>query len=269
MKKRHTNSPLLTSLLLASIISAGCAGLNQNPISPKDKAEILYDSAMEDLEDGLFPEAIIGFSEIRTKHPYSPFAQLALLRIGDTNHNRAKYNDAIDDYKNFLKYYPSHELGKYALLQIGHSYYKQLPLDWWFLPPSAEKDQANIRRAINAYRETTLQHPDSDEAKLAGERIRECRSKLAKHEIYVARFYFKREKFKAATLRSNYLLEHYPNLGFEAEALLLAAQAFIQLEEPNQARRYLNRLLENHRSSPEATMGHQLLLNLPAPPSKS
>ena len=267
MNKRHPLSLTTPALLLASLF-IGCAGLNQSAPPTQDKAEILYNTGMEDLKDGLFPEAIKGFSEIRTEYPYSRFARLALLRIADANHERGKFNEAIDGYRNFLKYYPNHDLSEYAMLAIGHSYYKQLPLEWWFLPPGTEKDQANIRRAIAAYRETTLAHPDSKEAELARERVFECRKKLAEHELYVARFYFQREKFKATTLRSAYLLEHYPDLGFEPEALLLGARAFIQLNQAEPAREYLNKLLKGYKDSAEAATGHQLLLELQATPPR-
>ena len=40
------------------------------------------------------------------------------------------------------------------MYRIGESYFEQIPSDWWFLPPSAEKDQASTRLAISAYRGT-------------------------------------------------------------------------------------------------------------------
>jgi len=243
---------------------AGCV-INPDPdATPTDPVEKLYNIAVEDMEDGLFPEAIKGFTEIRTKHPYTSWARLALLRIADTNSERGKFSEAVDGYRNFLKYYPKHDQAPFARLQIGNAYFEQIPGDWWFLPPTAEKDQANIRRAIDAYREMTASHPDSEESKIAQERIKECRHKLAAHELYVAQFYFERDKFKGTIRRTNYLLAHYPNLGLDTQALLLGAKAHIAQDESSKAREKLSRLVEEFTGTEEAKAAQNLLKTLPA-----
>ena len=83
---------------------AGCATtlLRGTPKNAQDT----YEVAMEDLQDGLFPEAISGFTELKTKYPYSKYAALADLRIADTHFERAKYVEAIDAYRAFLKFHP-------------------------------------------------------------------------------------------------------------------------------------------------------------------
>ena len=251
------------AIVVLALCWVGCT-INPNPnATPKDPVEKLYNIAVEDMEDGLFPEAIKGFTEIRTKHPYTPWARLALLRIADSNLERGKFSEAVDGYRNFLKYYPKHDQAPYARLQIGNAYFDQIPGEWWFLPPTAEKDQANIRRAIDAYREMTSSHPDSEESKIAQKHIKECRQKLAEHELYVAQFYFEREKFKGTVRRANYLLAHYPNLGLDTQALLLGAKAHIAQDEPAKAREKLSRLVEEFSGTEEATAAQKLLKTLP------
>ena len=264
MNKRPPCFSRLFGVLLTVTLLHGCALTGSTDPKSKDDAEVLYNDAMEDLHDGLFPEAIKGFSSVRTRHPYSNFARLAMLRIADANRERGQYEQAVDGYRNFQKYYPNHELYLYALLHIGHTYYAQLPSEWWFLPPGAEKDQTSVRRAITAYQAVTRQHPTSEEAKTAQERIEECRQKLASHELYVARFYYAQRRFKATGMRTAYLLEHYPTSGFAPEALLLGARALVEQKETPKARQYLKRLLQDFGQSPEAAEAKTLLEDLPA-----
>ena len=263
MNKRSPFFSRLFGVLITLTLLHGCAITGSTEPKPKDEAEVLYNNAMEDLTDGLFPEAIKGFSSVRSKHPYSNFARLAMLRIADANRERGQYEQAVDGYRNFQKYYPKHELYLYALLHIGHTYYAQLPSEWWFLPPSAEKDQTSVRRAITAYEAVTRQHPTSKEAKVARERIENCNQKLASHELYVARFYYKQRRFKASGMRAAYLLEHFPTSDFAPEALLIGARALTEQQETVKAQEYLTRLLKDFGQSPEAAEAKDLLEDLP------
>src|SRR5688572_25591796 len=102
--------------LLATLCA--CGGSNAN--RPEgDTPEAMYERAMEDLEDGLYPEALAGFAEVKTKHPYSRFAALADLRTADTHFERKKFLEAIDAYRQFLKLHPSHPDSAYAYFKIA------------------------------------------------------------------------------------------------------------------------------------------------------
>jgi outer membrane protein assembly factor BamD len=266
-----------------------------------------YDVAVEDLEDGLYPEAIAGFTEVKTKYPYSALAALSDLRIADTHFARGKYLEAIDTYRVFLKYHPSHADAVYAMFRIGESYYEQTPSDWWFLPPAEEKDQASTRLAISAYRDFLARFPDtsqtdtgraqldeclatvkaheengdaSDDLKKCQDVVRrheliqngkrrldECHRKLADHEIYVARFYFDRDAFKSAIARAEGLLRDYPGLGLDEEALWIAARSHLKMTEPELARKALERLVNEFPESSNAGEAAQLLNNLGTAPA--
>ena len=95
MNKRPPFFSRLFGVLLMMTLLHGCALTGSTDPKSKDDAEVLYNDAMEDLHDGLFPEAIKGFSSVRTKHPYSNFARLAMLRIADANRERGQYEQAV------------------------------------------------------------------------------------------------------------------------------------------------------------------------------
>ncbi|MEE8410740.1 MAG: outer membrane protein assembly factor BamD, partial [Myxococcota bacterium] len=125
--------------------------------------------------------------------------------------------------------------------------------------PSAEKDQASTRMAISAFRDMLARYPKGKSADKARERLDESRRKLANHEMYVARFYFARERYAAAVSRANGLVRDYPGLGLDAEALMLAARGHRRLGDEDKARTTWQRLKSEQPDSAEAAEAVNLL----------
>ena len=253
---------LLRQLATALSISLLCIACAPNAklakLDPKS-AEYKYEAAMIDLEDGLYPEAIKALSEVKSKHPYTAFARLADLRISDVYFEQGKYDDAIGSYRRFLKYNPGHPEVPYALFRIGESYYERLPQDWWFLPPAAEKDQARVHQAIEAYRNLVSRFPSNNISKQAAERIATCRGRLAEHEMYVADFYFSRERYKASAKRAEGILQNYPGLGLDARALWITGKSRFEIGEFELASLALDRLIKEFPAAEEALSADQTL----------
>ncbi|MEO1171617.1 MAG: outer membrane protein assembly factor BamD [Myxococcota bacterium] len=240
--------------------SAACAG----PVfrSPPKTPDELYAYAVEDLDDGLYPEALQQFALLKSKFPYSKFAALAELGAADVAFERGLYIEAVDAYRNFLKYYPQHEKGSYAMYRIAAAYKEQIPDDYWFLPPSAEKDQASTRLAISAFKDMIARYPASEETEQAKEDLKACRRGLADHELYVAEFYYTRERWKAAAMRAEGLVRDYSGLGLDSRALLIAAESRYRLEEWELATTSAARLQNEFPESKEGQRARQILQQL-------
>ena len=251
-----------TVVLLAAAVSLHCASVRSLVRPEARNAEELYRHAMEDMQGGLYPEAIKGFAGLKAKYPYTKYVALADLRTADTHLHRAKFAEAIDAYRNFLKFHPNHPEGPYAMLQIGEAYYQQIPEDWFFMPPAAEKDQGYTRLAIAAYNDMLGRFPKADHAERARSRRKECRTKLADHELYVAHFYLDREHYRAAAGRAEGLLKKFPNLGFDEEALWIAGWSRFQLGENEAATQHLATLREKFPRSGWASEAAGLLSQL-------
>ncbi|MBC7792287.1 MAG: outer membrane protein assembly factor BamD, partial [Clostridia bacterium] len=256
-------STLATLLVLCAVtLSLGCATTKRREIKTVDD---LYAQAVDDLKNGLYTEALDGFEQIKARFAYSKYAPLADLRIADTYYERDSYIEAIDGYRNFLKYHPTHAEAPYAMYRVGYCYKKQMPQDAWFLPPSAEKDQATTKLAISAYRDMLARYPSSEYAEKAKEELDACRRHLADHEMYVARFYFKREKWLASAGRAEGILSDYPGLGLDAEALWIAGSARFYTQDLPAARAHLNRLEEEFKGTGEAGRAATVLAQMNKP----
>ena len=71
--------------------------------------------------------------------------------------------------------------------------------------------------------------PESKYATDAQKRMVYIKTRLAKYEIAIARFYMRREAYVAAANRGQYVLEYYPDTGMVQEALEIMVSCYDQL----------------------------------------
>ena len=221
-----------------------------------------YKDAERALERGLYQEAIKDFEAIRTEFPYSQYAALSELRIADAYMRRDQHLEAIDAYRTFLRFHPTHPDASYALGRIGEAYYAQIPKDYYLMPPSAEKDLSHVREAIATYQDLLARYPEARDAEAAQKHLKACQKKLADHEMYVARFYFTRQQWAGAVLRAQGILKNYPGLGLDADALYMAAQAHAHLGQMDQAVASVTQLLADYPNTQAGQRAQSLLEHL-------
>jgi outer membrane protein assembly factor BamD len=204
------------------------------------------------------------FSFIKARFPYSKFAVLAELRLADAEYGAKHYLQAIDSYKLFIKFHPTHEMvvNGYASFRIGSAYVQMLPEDWWILPPSYEKDQSASFDAERELKKFLRQHPKSKFAPKARKMLARVNKKLAQHEWYVAKFYWERDKPMGTVLRLRRLLDRYTGVGFDGDAMWLLGRAYVKVKMPDRAKGIWERLLKEHPKHDKADEARAALRGL-------
>jgi len=250
---------LLLPLLCASLLGAtACAGSARDAsggsVEYSVSAKQNYDKGMKALENDEWLDAAKYFAFVKARFPYSKFAVLADLRIADAAFGAGSHLEAIDSYKQFIKFHPTHEMVEngYASFRIGESYYKMLPDDWFLVPPSYEKDQT---ATLDAMRElTTFQKkfPKSPYFARSEKMRKECARALAAHEWYVARFYWDRNRPMGTVLRLRTLLDKYGGVGYDQQALLLLGKAYWKVGRKDDAKRAWQHLIESFPKAKQA-----------------
>jgi outer membrane protein assembly factor BamD len=235
-------------LLLLATGSAGCGDDKGKPVHYQLTAKQNYEKGLKELKDENFAEAIKYFTFVKTRFPFSRFATLAELRVADSHLARGRYVEAIDAYRQFMKFHPTHEMTEngYAHFKLCESFYKQIPDEWFLSPPAFEKDQTSTREALKEYDLFLAKYPDSRYAKDARKQRKISLKKLIDHELYVARFYLTRNKPKGTALRLRGILEQFPGTGNEPEILILLGQTYLQMEQIEKARETFKRIVEEH-----------------------
>jgi outer membrane protein assembly factor BamD len=210
--------------------SVACGGKSTSgAVDYSVSAQKNYEKGLKELEDKDWIAASKYFGFIKTRFPYSKYAVLAELRLADAEFGAEQYLEAIDSYRLFIKFHPTHEMvaNGYATFRIGEGYYRQLPGDFWMFPPSYEKDQSSTEDAASELKSFLDKYPDSPYRDKAKEILVQVGKRLADHEWYVARYYWDRGKPVGTVIRLRRLLERYRGVGYDEDALWLLGRAYI------------------------------------------
>jgi outer membrane protein assembly factor BamD len=226
-------------VILSCLLFGACAtGDDGKPVNFSLTAKQNYEKGLAELKDENYPEALRYFGYVKQKFPFSKYAALAELAAADTEFSRGGYQEAIDRYKTFIRLHPKHEKVEegYVSFRIAEAYVKEMPDDWFIVPPSFEKDQSAVFDALRELNSLVERYPNSKHLKQAGVYRREVLRRLIDHELFVARFYLNQGHPKGAILRIRTALRRYPDSGRDGELLLLLGETQLEMGNPASAK---------------------------------
>jgi outer membrane protein assembly factor BamD len=196
-------------IFLLSLILA-CSGKHAKKEEEKPEP-VLAQESIEAFNKRDYYKAVEDFQTIKDRYPFSQFAVLAQLKLGDSHFNLAQYAEAIYEYEEFVKLHPENEAVPYVLYQTGMCYFNQTR--------GIDQDQTNTRKAVTEFQKLIQNYPDSPFKVKAENRLAVCLKNLAEYELYIGRFYFKNKKYQAAKDRFEGILKNFPDLGQYDEAM--------------------------------------------------
>lgn len=272
-RSRAASFALLVTLAAASSTQLGCAtteAVSPNALRYAEDARKAYEKGLASFLDRDWDDARALFLEVKRKYAYSRYAQLAELRLADIDFEQEKYSAAITSYRAFAHDHRTSDSVPYARFRICKALYSQIS-DTILLPPQEERDQA---ATVDAYRELNsflYDYPESKWRKDAHFMLVMVTGRLVRHELYVARYYIKRDNFDAAMRRILYALKNFEGSGLEPEALVLLAETYVKLKKPLEARAAIARVLDLYPGSPFTEPAKRFLdeLDGKAPPPEA
>lgn len=245
--------------VLAALALAACS--TPAPIlEDVPSAEILYRDGLSELEGssmlGLmsmvdYQKAIDTFQEIIDNYPYSDYAVRAELRIADAYFDQGKYEEALSYYRDFADLHPQNEQVPYTVYRSALCRYEQ--------SRSSNRDQTATREALVHLDMLLRRYPRSPQAQEAEVLWRELRTRLGEHVMSIGDFYFDRDEYEAAVGRYRTVLNEYPGLGLDAEALYKLGLAFSRMNRDDEAKRIFEVILENYRGTELADAAKDLV----------
>ncbi len=208
-----------TVLLVLSLAGASGCGMfgwfgsdtSQDVQAFDTPAQVLASQAEANYRDGEFEEAAALFQQLKDRYPYSKYALLADLRVGDAYFKAERYEEAVLSYEDFIRLHPKNEAVPYALFQMGMVYYTQM------LDPS--RDPTFARKASQVFQRLIRNYPGSKEAIRAQPRLQEALERQAAHDMFVGKYYYRTDHYNAAIYRFKRVLTQYPDVGLYGEAL--------------------------------------------------
>jgi outer membrane protein assembly factor BamD len=190
-------------------------------------AEQLAMEGMEKMREKDYDDALKSFQKLKEQYPYSKYAILAELKLGDAHFQNQNYSDAALAYEEFARLHPRNEVIPYVLYQIGMSHFLTFT--------TVDRDQGETQQAIEAFQRVIQSYPDTQYGKKSQEQLYECQKRLVAHEFYVGEFYFKQGRYRSAKERLDKISQGYPNalrdLGFEQPVQKMLKEANRELDK--------------------------------------
>lgn len=240
----------IAALTITLLAAGGCAGTTKTgTLDYGDKARAAYAAALDDFFDNECLQAEPAFRNVRRLYPYTRFAALAELRVADCNYKDGKYAEATTAYEQFVRYRPSHVEVPYARFMVALCNYEQIPSDWLVTPPTYEREQRSTHDALRMLRRFIVDYPNDPLVGRAQKMAKRAIRLLAAHELYVAKFYLRDDHPIAAIGRLRTLITTYPTSGFEPEALVMLGEIYLDLRDPEQAKRAFREVTARYPNS--------------------
>ena len=242
----------LASLLVFSALGAAACGPKKpadNPLHYTENAKRAYDEALDAFFDHDWELTIELMKEVKRKYGYSRYARLADLRIADAMYHQEKFPEAMGAYKAFVHDYPNDPEVPYARYRVAKSLFEQSSQSI-LLPPLEERDLASVHDAYTTIQAFLQDYPTYKHSRELEFMLESVAGLLARHELYVARFYLNEDNFEAAVARCQYALRHYEGSGLEAEAMVLLGETYMKMKHRRKARAVLEQMLALYPDSP-------------------
>jgi outer membrane protein assembly factor BamD len=215
--------------------------------------EAILERGLIEVKSKNYRDAIQIFEELERLHPYSRLTADAQLNAGDCNYEIKKYDDAVTSFEIFIKTHPRHEKVPYALYILGLINFEQMPI--------VERDQDQTIKALSFLTELVTKYPSSEYAKKAKEMINVLRQQMAGREVYVARYYQKRNNYAAAVGRLNVVLGSYSETIHVPEAMLRLVECYVAMGFFDEAEAVNQLLQKDFATTQWAKYSKQLLEN--------
>ncbi|RYY65657.1 MAG: outer membrane protein assembly factor BamD, partial [Chitinophagaceae bacterium] len=176
----------------------------------------------QQLYEGLFPafKGTPKFEEVYYKYAYSFYYQ-------------GLYRDAENMFKGYLEVFPNSAKAEEIDYMRAYSFYKQ--------SPKLELEQVNTVKAMNMMQTFINTHPGSSRIKEATEIIDLSRQKLEQKEFRSANLFYNLEKFRAAAIAFETLLNKYPESKSGEEYKLMVVKSYYRFAKMSVPEKQLER----------------------------
>ncbi len=233
-------------IILLVILPTACNKKKQELVDPiKDTSLDLqmieaYKKGLEELEKGQALIAAKKFNEAEMLYPQSQWAPRSALMSAYSYFDFGYYAESIDEVNRFLKTYPNSGRKNYAYYLKAMSYYNQIV--------DEKKDLGPIIEAKESFQFIILQYPNSEYAMDAEFKLELIEEILAAKEMYIGRFYLKKEKWIPAINRFKKVVEDYETTIFAEEALHRLVEVYYKIGLVEESKKYAITLGYNYQS---------------------
>lgn len=229
----------IISILLLIFLS-NCSS-NKKDVYVERTIYELYSNGKKELIEKNYSEAASSFDEVERQHPYSVWAIRAQLMSAYSHYLNQKYDQAINSLNSFLQLHPGHKDVPYALYLKGLCYYERIVI--------VKRDQNITKKTMDIFKELVTKFPSSKYSKAVKPKIDLTIDHLAGKEMYIGRFYLRKQAYLSAINRFKHVIDKYQMTTHVPEALHRLVEAYIALRLNDEAKKTASILGHNFPGS--------------------
>jgi outer membrane protein assembly factor BamD len=262
--------PACTALLMlialgGAVLMPACSSASRKPpVGTLEPDKFLWERGTKELNAKHWINSREYFRQLMDSYPQSQYRADAKLGLADSYLGEGSSESrvlAINEYHEFLSFYPTHARADYAQYKLGMAHFYQMY--------GPERDQTETREAVNELRTMVQKYPNSPIRPEAEKHLREARDRLSDAEYRVAYFYVRTQKFAPAAIdRFNALLKDDPEYSRRDAVYYYLAQSLIKVNRPAEALPYLDRLVKEFEQSEYLEPAKELAATLKAEQAK-
>ena len=200
-----------------------------------------YKEGVEAFEQGDVLFAAKKFNEAEILFPQSKWAARSILMAAYSYYSQDYYYDTISELERFIQKYPKHERLNYAHFLLAICYYEQIV--------DEKKDIGPLLSAQKEFKFIIKNYSNSDFALDSKFKLDFINDVLASKEIFLGRYYMKKEKWIAAINRFKQVVQFYDTTIYIEEALHRLVELHYRIGLIDEAKKYAKLLGYNYQSS--------------------
>ncbi len=209
-----------------ALLLGGCA--NDADMTVGWTTDRLYSEAKEQMENHSYEKAIGYYEKLEGRAAGTTLAQQAQLEKAFAQYKNAEPALAVSTIDRFIKLNPSSPALDYAFYLRGIVNFND-DLGFfarYFNQDLSERDQKAAKQSFESFKEVVVRFPESKYAPDAALRMRFIINTLAKSEVAVARYYFKKGAYVAAINRAKAAISDYQEVPVIEEALIIMINSY-------------------------------------------
>lgn len=253
-KLRFSQTLSLMLLLIFAVSLPGCSifGGKDKGAAPENTEKLLYNAAQRQLRGSQWQAAISTLQLLEENFPFGDYAEQAQLELIFAYFKNYDTEAAIASADRFIRLHPQHRQVDYAFYMKGLATFEGSRSAFQrFLPTDlTRRDPGLARESFSHFAQLLARYPNSIYAADAQKRMIYLRNILARSEIHVANYYFKRGAYVAAASRGRYVVENFQKTPAVPDGLAVMVQAYKLLGKDELANANLAVLKQNFPDHP-------------------
>jgi outer membrane protein assembly factor BamD len=233
-------------VLLALAGASGCSTRTRGlvPAGTTEPDRFLFDKGTAALDGKKWLTAREFYKQVVETYTQSPYRPDAKLGIGDTYLGEGTAEAlvlAINEFREFLSFYPTNARADYAQYKLGLAHVKQMR--------GPQRDQTETREAIKELQAFVDRYPGSSLMTEGSAKLRDARDRLSESDYLVGYFYFRQRWYPGAIDRFKEILKEDPQYSRRDAVYFYLAESLIKTKHEAEALPYFEKVVSEFEKS--------------------